>query len=68
MRGFHAFMRAVPAILVGNPDYQILIVGGNNVSYGQGPEGHADWKSKLLADMPLDPVRVHFLGTVDYAS
>ncbi len=33
-RGFHQFMRALPRIMAERPNARVLIVGGNEVSYG----------------------------------
>ncbi|CAN7246237.1 glycosyltransferase family 4 protein [Aquipseudomonas alcaligenes] len=67
-RGFHSFMRALPRILEAHPTCQVLVVGGDEVSYGSRPKGAANWRSKLLAENPVDLQRVHFLGKVPYAT
>ncbi len=67
-RGFHSFMRALPEILKEHPTCQVVIVGGDGVSYGSKPKGAPNWRSKLLAENPLDLNRVHFLGKVPYAT
>lgn len=67
-RGFHSFMRALPLILKHRPQAQVLIVGGEGVSYGaQLPKGQT-WKKKMLAEVgdKLDMDRVHFLPPVPY--
>jgi glycosyltransferase involved in cell wall biosynthesis len=66
-RGFHSFMRALPQILKQHPTCQVLIVGGDAVSYGSAPKDAPSWRSKLLAEHPLDLNRVHFLGKVPFA-
>jgi glycosyltransferase involved in cell wall biosynthesis len=33
-RGFHVMMRALPALLKARPDAKVVMVGGDNVSYG----------------------------------
>jgi glycosyltransferase involved in cell wall biosynthesis len=68
-RGFHVFMRALPELLARHPDARVLIVGGNDVSYGRLPEGAANWREKLLTELgdQLDLSRVHFLGRLPYA-
>src|SRR5208283_2556442 len=43
-RGFHIFMRALPQILRGQPDAQILVAGGDGVSYGRWPPRDSNWK------------------------
>lgn len=71
-RGFHTFMRALPAILDKRPNAQVLIVGGNGVSYGrQLPPGSTyrdmyenEWTQKGI---DVDRSRVHFLGRLSYA-
>ena len=67
-RGFHSFMRALPRILEAHPTCQVLVVGGDEVSYGSRPKGAANWRCKLLAENPIDLQRVHFLGKVPYAT
>lgn len=68
-RGFHIFMRALPQLLKDNPQAHIIIVGGNDVSYGSKPKDEANWKTKMLKENPIkaeDLARVHFLGKVPY--
>lgn len=67
-RGFHSFMRSLPAILAANPHAQVLVVGGDGCSYGAPPQDAANWRSKLLDEVSPDPERVHFLGKVPYAT
>ena len=68
-RGFHVFMRALPKILADNPKIQVVIVGGDEVSYGMYPKDAPHWRAKLLSEIgsQLDPTRVHFLGKLPYA-
>jgi glycosyltransferase involved in cell wall biosynthesis len=67
-RGFHVFMRALPAILAQRPQAQVLVIGGDDVSYGSRPAGGGTWRARMLAEvggnLPLE--RVHFLGRVPY--
>ena len=67
-RGYHIFMRALPAILKARPKARAIIVGGNEVSYGAPPPPGKSWKQIYLdevqADLPMD--RVHFTGKVPY--
>ncbi len=66
-RGYHVFMRALPAILAARPQAQVVLVGGNEVSYGSAPK-EGSWKDIFLAEVQdrLDLSRVHFLGKVPY--
>jgi glycosyltransferase involved in cell wall biosynthesis len=68
-RGFHVFMRALPALLAARPDAHVLIVGGDDVSYGSRPAGGGTWRQRLLQEVgaALPPGRVHFLGKLPYA-
>ncbi|MFO1250401.1 MAG: glycosyltransferase family 4 protein [Inhella sp.] len=68
-RGFHTFMRALPAIQKEHKGLHTLIVGGNDVSYGSRPKDAKNWKEKMLAEVDgqLDPARTHFLGKLSYA-
>jgi glycosyltransferase involved in cell wall biosynthesis len=67
-RGFHVFMRALPRVLERRPRAQVLIVGGEGVSYGRRPERAASWRAQLLAELDgrLDTRRIHFLGPLGY--
>jgi len=66
-RGYHQFMRAIPMIQALDPDIQIVIIGGDGVSYGAAPES-GSWKQKYLDEVKdqLDIKRIHFLGKVSY--
>lgn len=65
-RGFPTFMRALPAICAARPDAHVLVVGGDEVSYGSRPKDAATWREAMLAEVPVDPSRVHFLGHLPY--
>ena len=69
-RGFHIFMRALPDILRRRPKAHVLIVGGDEVSYGSpAPDGQT-YRQIMLNQVGhgLDLSRVHFLGRVPYHS
>ena len=67
-RGYHIFLRALPDILQARPQAQVVIVGGDEVSYGAAPKGAKGWKELILSEvqdrLPMD--RVHFMGKVPY--
>lgn len=67
-RGFHSFMRALPAILENRPDAQVVIVGGDEISYGTPPKKGGCWREVMLAETGPLPDRVHFLGRIPYPS
>jgi glycosyltransferase involved in cell wall biosynthesis len=72
-RGYHIFMRSLPELLKRQPRAQVLIVGGDDVSYGARPKDGGKWKDffineiqeKMSAD---DWKRVHFLGNIPYTN
>jgi glycosyltransferase involved in cell wall biosynthesis len=67
-RGYHTFMRALPDVLAARPEAQVVIVGGDEVSYGPPPKDGRRWKDIYLDEVKdrLDLSRVHFLGKVPY--
>ena len=67
-RGYHVFMRSLPELLFRHPKLQILIVGGDDVSYGARPDS-GSYKQRFLVEVEdrIDPARVHFLGRIPYA-
>ena len=66
-RGFHQLMRALPEICQRQPDCHVLIVGGDEISYGRKPQGGLSYREKLLQEVSFDKNRVHFLGKLPYA-
>jgi glycosyltransferase involved in cell wall biosynthesis len=74
-RGYHVFMRALPALLKRRTNARVLIIGGNDVSYGSRPDkakyGHSNWKDIYIDEVrdqisDDDWARVHFLGHIPY--
>ncbi|NDC09387.1 MAG: glycosyltransferase [Oxalobacteraceae bacterium] len=70
-RGYHTFMRALPSLLRQRPNAQVLIVGGDSVSYGAKPAGDSTWKMIFANEArpqisDADWARVHFLGNLPY--
>jgi glycosyltransferase involved in cell wall biosynthesis len=70
-RGYHIFMRSLPDILRRRPGARVLIVGGDDISYGARPENGGKWKDIFIEEVrekisPDDWSRVHFLGNLPY--
>ena len=67
-RGFHVFMRALPQIMRERPNARVLIVGGNDVSYGGKSTDPRGLRGEMEAEVgdQLDWSRLHFLGRVPY--
>jgi glycosyltransferase involved in cell wall biosynthesis len=69
-RGFPTFMRSLPAVFAARPRARVLVVGGDDVSYGACLTGSETYRQRLLAELgnDIDASRVHFLGRVPYAT
>ena len=69
-RGYHSFMRALPAVMRARPRAHVVVIGGDDVSYGARPGGGRTWKDIFLDEVRdrIDPDRVHFTGKVPYAT
>jgi glycosyltransferase involved in cell wall biosynthesis len=66
-RGFPNFVRALPKLLELRPEATVLVVGGDEVSYGRPAPSGKTWRETMLEEVPLDPARVHFLGRLPYS-
>ncbi len=69
-RGYHVFMRALPRLLRERPNAHVVIVGGDQTSYGAKPVDGVSFKVRFLKEVAdrLDMNRVHFLGNVPYTT
>jgi glycosyltransferase involved in cell wall biosynthesis len=67
-RGCHSFLRALPEVMAARPQAQVVIVGGDGVSYGAAPKTGASWKQVFLAELAgrLDLSRLHFTGRLPH--
>jgi glycosyltransferase involved in cell wall biosynthesis len=70
-RGYHVFMRTLPALLRARPNAEVVLIGGDEVSYGARPPGDKSWKQIYIDEVrgqipDADWARVHFLGRVPY--
>lgn len=68
-RGFHIFMRALERIQQIEARCHAVIVGGDEISYGQRPlqvksdvGSSKSWREHMLRQVRLDPTRTHFMG------
>lgn len=68
-RGYHTFMRCLPQLLRERPQAQVVLVGGEGVSYGAAAPPGQTWKEIFLNEVKdqIDRRRVHFLGRVPYS-
>jgi glycosyltransferase involved in cell wall biosynthesis len=70
-RGYHIFMRSLPLLLRRRPELQVLIIGGDGVSYGQKASNGGSWRDIFAEEVraeisDADWSRVHFLGNIPY--
>lgn len=70
-RGYHIFMRALPEILKRRPEAHIVLLGGDEVSYGAKAPAGQSWKQIFIDEVKdqiseADWARVHFMGRVPY--
>ena len=70
-RGYHVFMRALPKLLKARPNAQVVLLGGDEVSYGSRPPSGKTWKQIYIDEVreqisDEDWARVHFMGRVPY--
>ncbi len=67
-RGFHTFMRALPTLLRRRKRAQIVIAGGDGVSYGAPPPPQSTFREMMLLELgdKFDLSRVHFVGMLEY--
>ncbi len=66
VRGFPALMRALPRLLSLRPAAQVVICGGEGVSYGRPPPSGGSWKARMLDEVGPLPPRVRFTGPLPY--
>lgn len=66
VRGFHIFMRALPEVLTRRPKTHVIVVGGDDVSYGSRAPRTESWREQLMQELndQIDLSRVHFVGRV----
>jgi len=67
-RGFHIMMRALPQILKDRPKARVLMIGGNETSYGPESKHSNGLRGEMEEELgdSVDWNRVHFLGKVPY--
>jgi glycosyltransferase involved in cell wall biosynthesis len=68
-RGAHTMIRALPALMRARPDLKVVMVGGDDVSYGaRCPTG--SWRQHYLKEIAgkYDPARLLMPGQVNYST
>lgn len=69
-RGFPSFMRSLIDVLSRRPKVQVVVVGGDEVSYGARLPDNKTFRAEILKELgpSLDLSRIHFLGRVPYST
>jgi glycosyltransferase involved in cell wall biosynthesis len=67
-RGFEPFMGAVAELQRRRPHAHVVVAGTDGVYYSWRPPGGGSWKDHLLARLPLDLDRLHFVGPLPTAA
>ena len=69
LRGYHIFMRTLPQIMAARPQAEIVIIGGDGVSYGPAPPSGTTWKTLFFNEInnKIDQGRIHFAGRLPYS-
>lgn len=70
-RGYHCFIRSLPAVLSARPQAKVIIIGGDKFSYGKAHSSGKSWKDIYLEEVTkqhpeMDWQRVYFVGRVNY--
>ena len=68
LRGFHVFMRALPAFLDAVPEAHVVAIGADGAGYGGARSDGKGWRAAMLAELGarLERNRVHFVGRVPH--
>lgn len=67
-RGFHTFMRTLPHLLKARPQARVVIIGGDDVSYGRSLGEGDTFRQRLTREVfeHVDWPRVQFAGQIPY--
>lgn len=67
LRGYHSFLRSLPAVFDKVPDVQVVVIGGDSGGYGRPPE-MGNWRQRFLEEVKddVDLGRVHFTGMLPH--
>ena len=68
LRGFHIFVRALPALMQAVPDAEIVIIGADEPGGYGTPSGEQSWRTRLFGQIAdkVEGSRVHFVGRLPH--
>ena len=61
-RGFPQAMRALAILQKQRPNVHVVLVGSDEIAYGQPRVDGRSWREWAIQELDLDPVRTHWLG------
>lgn len=69
-RGFHTFMRSLPKLQALRPNAKVIIVGGDDVSYGKRLSEGQTYRQRYSAEVQgrVDWSRIFFVGKLSYVN
>lgn len=69
IRGTHTMLRSLTTLQRLRPKAQVIVVGGDGVSYGRALGGDDTFRQKLTKELgdTVDWTRVHFVGQIRYS-
>jgi glycosyltransferase involved in cell wall biosynthesis len=65
-RGFPEFIESVAYLQEKRPNAHVVVVASERVCYGKSLPDGKSYKEHMLAKVPLDLSRIHFVGTLPY--
>ena len=66
-RGFHQFMRAAAILMKRRPKLQVVVAGGDEVSYSTHLANGQTYRERMMAEVDMDVSRIHFVGRLSFA-
>ena len=63
-RGFPQAMQAIALLQQRRSHLHVLIVGADVVAYGSGRQDGRSWGEWAKQELPLDPARTHWVGSL----
>jgi len=65
-RGFYKVMQAVQILLKQRPNLQVIMVGGDKVSYSTALPDGMTYREEVLKQLNIDESRIHWMGQLSY--
>ena len=68
LRGYHIFMRSLPAFLDAVPEAHVILIGSDGAGYGTPRTDERSWREQMTEELGgrIDHRRVHYVGRVSH--